>query len=215
MFADRIDAGKKLAQALQGYVGNADVIVLGLPRGGVVLAAVVADALDAPLDVICPRKIGYPYNKEFAIGAITEKGDFVKAGGLSLAYDVPQEYLEEEIALETVNAQRRLAVFRAGMPPRQLKGKVVILVDDGLATGLTMQAAVKSARQEGAAKIVVAVPVAPREVVAMFKRLVDEAVCLEMPFNFQAVGQFYGNFAQVEDDEVVAILNGMRGNGRT
>lgn len=205
MFKDRIDAGEKLAEALGKYRDDPDAVVLGLPRGGVVLAAVVADKLKIPLDVVCPRKIGFPFNKEYAIGAITETGEFIQSG--SFSYDgISESYLENEIAVEMEKAQRRLTMFRRGRPPRNLKEITVILVDDGLATGLTMRAAIITVQREGAKKIVIAVPVAPGETVAAFKELVDEVICLEIPFEFQAVGQFYRDFRQVEDGEVVALM---------
>lgn len=206
MFLDRTDAANQLSELLKKYQELDNGVVIGLPRGGVVLAAVVARKLHLPLDVICPRKIGLPGNKEFAIGAITEKGELIADRDLIETYGVSGVYLEREIGIEMAQAQRRLALFRQGLPPRNLKDRVVIIVDDGLATGMTMKAAVRMAQEEGAAKVVVAVPVAPPETIAVFEEMVDEVVCLLAPYDFHAVGQFYRDFAQVEDEEVVKLL---------
>lgn len=206
IFNDRQDAGLKLAEALIAYQGDKEAIVLGLPRGGVVLAAVVAQKLGLSLDVVCPRKIGAPFNKEYAIGAITETGQLIADVTTMRGMEIAGEYLDQEITSERKQAQRRLALFRQGRPPRDLENKTVILVDDGLATGLTMKAAIQTVVDEGAAKVVVAVPVAPRETAMEIEDLVDEVYCLSTPQLFQAVGQFYRNFAQVEDDEVIALM---------
>jgi putative phosphoribosyl transferase len=206
VFEDRQEAGLKLADALISYKGDKQVVVLGLPRGGVVLAAVVAEKLGLPLDVVCPRKIGAPFNKEYAIGAITESGELIADVTTMRGLEVSGSYLEQEIATEREQAQRRLALFRQGRLPRDLEDKTVILVDDGLATGLTMKAAILTVKQEGAAKVVVAVPVAPGDTVSEMEDLADEVCCLSTPQFFQAVGQFYRNFVQVEDDEVVALM---------
>ncbi len=208
LFKDRKEAGLKLAQVLSSYKDSKDTIVLGLPRGGVVLAAEIARQLHIPLDIICPRKIGAPFNKEYAIGAITETGELVTNNGTADELGVSGLYLEREIEEERAQAQRRLALFRKGKPTRDLENKCVILVDDGLATGLTMKAAILGARQEGADKIVVAVPVAPTETLHAIKELVDKIYCLSTPASFQAIGQFYYDFRQVEDEEVVELMKG-------
>lgn len=206
MFRDRVDAGKQLAAALQKYKNSKDTVVVGLPRGGVVLAYEVAKDLQLPLDIICPRKIGAPGNPEFAIGAVTETGQHildpanVSESGASHAYLLAQIEREKEIA------QKRLSMFRQGRPPRVLKGKIVILIDDGLATGLTMKAAILSVKQEAAQKVVVAVPVSPVETLAEIRQEADEVVCLSTPAFFMAVGQFYEEFNQVDDNEVIALM---------
>jgi putative phosphoribosyl transferase len=205
-FIDRLEAGEKLSDQLKQYSGDKNCIILGLPRGGVVTAYEVSKRLHLPLDIICPRKIGAPFNPEYAIGAVTETGKFFsnsEAAGLPIS----AEYLQEAIRKETEQAKRRLQVFRVGMSPRNLKDKTVILIDDGLATGLTMKAAISSVRDEKAKKIVVAVPVSPRETLMELKRLVDEVVCLSSPAFFQAIGQFYQDFRQVEDEEVIEIMS--------
>jgi putative phosphoribosyl transferase len=207
IFKDREEAGLKLADALIAYRDDKDAVVLGLPRGGVVLAAAVAKKLHLPLDVICPRKIGAPFHKEFAIGAITETGQLVADVTTMRGLEISGEYLKREIEYEKEQAQRRLSLFRQGKPPRDLKDKITILVDDGLATGMTMKAAIQTAKEEGSLKVVVAVPVAPRETVSEIEALVDEIYCLSTPAFFQAVGQFYQNFTQVEDGEVLDLMN--------
>lgn len=210
MFIDRSDAGQRLAPLLAKYKGKPDVLVIGLPRGGVILAYEVANYLGAPLDVICPRKVGAPHNPELAIGAVTETGDGYFNDQLIRQLGVSQSYLEAECAKEKERARQRLALFRKGLPPLDFHGKIIILVDDGLATGATMKAAIQTARQQQAAKIVVAVPVSPPDTAQEIKALCDEFYCLESPWIFQAVGQFYHDFGQTEDDEVVAILQSMR-----
>ncbi|NGX58599.1 MAG: putative phosphoribosyl transferase [Chlamydiae bacterium] len=206
-FKDRTDAGRQLAEHLLNYEKVPDGIVIGLPRGGVVLAVEVAKRLDLPLDVVCPRKIGAPMNPEFAIGAITETGEgiFNKEAIDYLA--VSDEYIKETVEYEKQQAQRRLILYRPGMPPRDLKDKVVIIVDDGLATGSTMKAAIKSIKAEGAKQIVAAIPVSPTDTYAEIREMVDDTVCLSTPPMFQAVGQFYEQFMSTQDDDVVEIMS--------
>ena len=206
MFIDRQDAGKNLAPLLAKYRGQKNLLVIGLPRGGVVLANEVATYLQAPLDVICPRKVGAPHNPELALGAVTETGAGYFNDDLIRHLGVSQKYLELECAKEQERSKQRLALFRKGLAPLNLQGKTVILVDDGLATGATMKAAIMSARAQKAAKIVVAVPVAPPDTAHEIKAMCDEFVCIDTPWLFQAVGQFYHDFGQTEDEEVVAIL---------
>ncbi len=206
MFIDRHDAGKKLAAALTDYKDIKDVIVIGLPRGGVVVAAQVAEYLHQPLDVICPRKIGAPFNPELALGAITETGQGHFNKQLIASIGVSPQYLEAECAKEKAVALRRLTLFRKGLPPLNVREKIVIIVDDGLATGATMKAAISSLKEQKALKIVVAVPVSPPDTAVEIRNMCDVFVCLDTPWSFQAVGQFYKNFEQTEDEEVVEIL---------
>jgi putative phosphoribosyl transferase len=206
IFLDRFDAGKQLAKKLLHYRGDPNALVLALPRGGVQTGYVVAKELDLPLDITCPRKIGAPGNSEFAIGAITETGEGILHQDVIQTLSVSDRYLKEKIAEETLTAKRRLEIYRGGRPPRQLKGKTVIIVDDGLATGATMQAAIFSVKKEGAAKIVIALPVAPPGSTLNFENDVSEIVCLMNPINFYAVGQFYTHFSQVSDQEVISLL---------
>lgn len=206
-FKDRKDAGRQLGNAMpKGYRGRDDVIVLGLPRGGVPLAEQVARALDAPMDVLVVRKLGVPGHKEYAMGAIAP-GDIVildervvNAIGLSRqAVDMVKQAEQKEL-------DRRQHRYRAGRPALALAGKTVILVDDGLATGSTMQAAVAAVRKSDAAAVVVAVPVSSSEACDALATQVDEIVCLFTPPLFQAVGKWYASFPQTSDEEVSDIL---------
>lgn len=206
-FKDRRDAGERLISKLAKYQNDPNAIVIGLPRGGVVTAFVVAQGLNLPLDVICPRKIGAPQNPEFAIGAITETGEGFFDDRIIAMLGVSQEYIRHTVEKEKLTAQQRLKLFRKNRPPIDLEGKTVILVDDGLATGATMKVAIKSVQAAGANQVVVAVPVAPPDTADEIQTMVDELVCLATPPLFQAVGEFYMNFSQTEDDEVVDLLS--------
>lgn len=204
MWRDRVDAGRELAEALKHYAGP-DAIVIGVPRGGVVVAAEVADLLDAPLDIVVPRKIGAPGNPELAIGAVA--GDIeVLNRDLVDTLRVGDEYLEHAIASERQEIERRSALYRQGMPPLVVKDKLVLLVDDGIATGSTTTASARYLKKQSPKRLVLAVPVAPRDAVARLKREVDEFVALATPDVFFAVGQFYGRFEQTQDQEVIDIL---------
>ncbi|HAS84796.1 MAG TPA: phosphoribosyltransferase [Candidatus Yonathbacteria bacterium] len=202
IFKDRIEAGKRLAEVLSEFK-NSDAIVLALPRGGVVVAKEVARELGLPLDIIVTRKIGAPGNDEYAIGAI----DITGAGvwnEAERAY-VDPKWLEHKIESEKKEAMRRFETYRKGMGALNLKNKTVIIVDDGIATGLTMQAAVAYSKREGALKVVVAVPVASTESVRTLKS-VAEVRFLETPIFFSAVGEWYEDFPQVSDEEVISAL---------
>jgi putative phosphoribosyl transferase len=205
-FRDRREAGLRLAEALEAYTGQKDAIVLGLPRGGVVLAFEVAKTLALPLDVTCPHKIGAPHQPELAIGAITESGEGHFNEKLCRMLGVPHDYIEMETKRRAEQARQRLKLYREEMGPRALKGKTVLIIDDGLATGATMKAAIASVRVERPAKIVAAVPISPPDTLAEIKALADEVVCLDAPASFQAVGQFYEDFAQTTDDEVIELM---------
>ena len=205
MFADRADAGRQLAAKL-GHLRGEPVVVLGLPRGGVPVALPVARALGAPLDVIVVRKLGVPFQPELAMGAVGEGGVRV------LSREVVREAMvsEKEIAAvesrERAELERRVRRLRGGRPRLPLEGKVAVVVDDGIATGSTARAACQIARAQGAARIVLAVPVAPPGWEAGFGGVADEPVCVATPAGFFAIGQFYGDFSQVSDDEVIACL---------
>lgn len=206
IFADRREAGERLVPELDKYRNDPNAVVIGLPRGGVVTAFEVAKGLHLPLDVVCPRKVGAPFNPELAIGAITESGEGVFHHDLIARLGVSQRYIDQEVEKEKKVAQRRLALFRKNRPKINLQGKTVIIVDDGLATGATMLAAIKSVKKEKAEKIVVAVPVSPQDTYEKIQEEVDEIVVLGTPAYFAAVGQFYVNFAGTEDEEVVELL---------
>lgn len=207
-FKNREDAGEKLAEKLGEYKDREDVIIIALPRGGVVPGRVIADALHAPLDIVVPRKIGAPENDEYAIGAITESGDVVWNEAEKERYG--EEIFSIIMKREQKEARRRLDVYRKGLPTRAMKDKMVILVDDGVATGLTMRAAIKTVRAEHPAKIIVAVAGGPPDTIDMLRGETDELVALEIPSFFSAVGQLYEDFPQVQDGEVIAPLKPTR-----
>ena len=205
-FRNRAEAGQVLANRLVQYAGRADVIVLGLPRGGVPVAYEVAKSLGAPLDVFIVRKLGVPGFEELAVGAIASGG--VRALNADVAGALPhaKEIIEEVTAKELMELERREQLYRNGRPPPELRDRIAILIDDGLATGATMRAAVAALRQRGAAKIVVAVPVGPLETCREFENEADEVVCASAPPHFHAVGQYYEDFSQTGDDEVRELL---------
>lgn len=205
MFADRKEAGVILARQLETVAGK-DVVVLALPRGGVVLGCEVARQLDVPLDIIVPRKIGHPLHPEYAIGAVDERGTRI-INPIEAATVDPQ-WLEAEANRQRKEAQRRMKLYRGERSPIDLKGKIVILVDDGIATGLTMQLAVRSIKEQHPERIIVAVPVAPPEAMQMLAEEGAEAIVVEPPEHFLgAVGAHYRRFEQVSDDEVIGLLN--------
>jgi len=206
MFQDRQDAGRKLGELLKHKLKNDDHIILGLPRGGVVVAEEVAKTLHAPLDLLCPRKLGAPLNPELAIGAVGPSGTLFLFKDLIERLHVSQDYLSKKQSEETQEAKRRMIVFRPHKSPLSLKGKTAVIVDDGLATGATMRVAILEARQSHARKVVMAIPVAPRDTFEELKHLADESYCLEIPQDFWAVGQFYSDFEQVSDEEVLNIM---------
>jgi predicted phosphoribosyltransferase len=205
-FADRLDAGRQLAARLPAYAGRSDVIVLALPRGGVPVAHEVARALRAPLDVFLVRKLGVPGHPELAMGAIAEGGVEVLSLDLIRHLGVPESIVREVAVRERLELDRRDTLYRGNRSPVPVRGRVVILIDDGLATGSTMQAAVTALRRLEPARIVVAVPVGASETCARFGQLADEVVCLAMPEPFQAVGLWYERFAQTTDEEVQRML---------
>lgn len=206
IFHNRQEAGQELIPELWQFSGQKDVVILGLPRGGVVVAYEIAKALKISLDIIVPRKIGSPDNPEFAIGAITEDGEGIFDRDVIDMYRVPWEYIEKEVAKQAKEASRRLKVYRGDRTPIELKSKTVIIVDDGIATGSTMLAAIKSVKAKYAKNIVVAVPVASMDSLIKIKTLVDKTVCLQPHLRFGAVGACYENFKQVQDDEVIELL---------
>ena len=205
-FSNRADAGRQLAGKLEKYAGRDDVIVLGLPRGGVPVAFEVAKRLRAPLDVFIVRKLGVPGFEELAAGAIASGGVRVLNDDVVRAIPYASEAIEAVTARETVELQRREQIYREGRAAPELRDKIVILVDDGLATGATMRAAVKALRERAVAKIVMAVPVGPPDTFEELAREADEAVCLSKPPFFQAVGQYYEDFSQTSDDDVRELL---------
>ena len=208
MFTDRADAGRQLAKKLERYRGK-EAVVLALPRGGVVTGHEIAEALKLPLDIIVVRKIGHPSSPEYAIGAVDEKGTTILNETETAALD--QAWLREEIGRQRKEAQRRSTVYREKRMPRGLAGKIAIVVDDGIATGLTMRLAVRSVKAQKPEQIIVAVPVAPMESLRALKEEgAGDVIVLEPPEGFLgAVGAHYDRFEQVPDEEVIRLLQSM------
>lgn len=204
MFKNRSDAGEKLAERLWQYK-NSDTIVLALPRGGVVVGYEVTRLLDVPLDIVVARKIGHPQNPEYAICATDEKGTLLCDEREARLVD--QDWLKEEVERQRKEAERRIQVYRGGKKPLQITNKVAIIIDDGIATGLTMRLAIKAVRKQKPDRIIIAVPVAPSDIVRELRREVDEIITLEPTEDFMgAVGAHYQEFEQVEDDTVIRLL---------
>jgi len=206
LFHNRIDAGRKLAAKLLPYRDQPDVIVLALPRGGVPVGFEVAQELRAPLDVFLVRKLGVPGHEELAMGAIASGGVRVLNDDVLRILPIPQRVIDAVALEEAEELDRRERLYRGDRPPPEVHGKTVILVDDGLATGSSMRAAITALRQLEPAKIVVAVPVGARETCADFQDEADEAVCAATPEPFYAVGYWYGDFEPTSDDEVRELL---------
>lgn len=205
-FADRREAGRVLAARLRSYAGRSGVIVLGLPRGGVPVAFEVARALDAPLDVFLVRKLGAPGHEELAMGAIASGGVVVINDEVVRVLKIAPDNVTAEVESEREELARRETAYREGRPPLDVRGKTVILIDDGLATGSTMRAAVTALRQKQPARIVVAVPVGAASTCAEFQEIADECVCAIAPDDFRAVGFWYDDFTQTGDEEVCELL---------
>jgi putative phosphoribosyl transferase len=206
MFRDRIDAGNRLAARLFKYKNSLETAVFALPRGGVVIGYEIARALNAPLDVLIVRKIGFPGQPELAIGAVAETGSVVLNEGIMLQARLSEDRLKPEIDRQKEEIAKRTALYRAGKELPQLDAVAAILVDDGVATGATIKAAISALKERKAAKLVLALPVGPRETVKVLRQMVDELICLETPHDFLAVSAYYLDFTQVSDSEVVDLL---------
>jgi len=206
MFRDRADAGRRLAVALKAYADVPGGLVVALPRGGVVTGVEVSRTLRLPLDVFIVRKIGYPGNPECAMAALTETGLLFRTEEGRGMNSFQPGYLEERRAEQEVEIERRVGLYRGGAPFPKLHGRTVLLVDDGLATGATFEAAALALRELKPKRLVGAVPVAPPETAERVRALVDELVVLEAPAYFMAVGQVYADFRQVEDAQVLRLL---------
>lgn len=205
-FTNRTDAGRRLADRLPAYAGRPDVVVLALPRGGVPVAYEVASRLGAPFDIFLVRKLGVPGQEELAMGAISEGGVEVLSEDLIRQLRIPDAFVRQTAARERLELDRRDTFYREGRGLIPVRGQVVILVDDGLATGSTMEAAVLGLRRLEPARIVVAVPVGAKETCERLRKIADEVVCLETPEPFQAVGLWYDDFSQTSDEEVLRLL---------
>lgn len=203
MFKDRIDAGLQLAEKLKRYKDKENVVILAIPRGGLPLGAIVAKSLNAKLDVALSKKIGHPFNKEFAIGAVSLNNII-----LDDDIEISISYIEKEKKRLREKLKKRLAQYYRNRSPIALKDKIVVIIDDGIATGNTIRVTAQLVYDRRPEKIVIAIPVAPKSTVQKLNlaSYIDEVVCLETPFNFQAVGQFYMDFDQVSDEEAIKIL---------
>jgi len=207
LYENRTDAGKKLAKQMISYQGR-DVVVLAIPRGGLPIGAEVARILKAPLDVALSKKIGHPYNREYALGAVS-----LESMVISDTETIPKAYIEEETARIRETLRKRQDQYYKNRKPVPLRDKLVIVVDDGIATGNTLMATVQLVAKQSPAKIIVGIPVAPRQAVRMLDALpeVDKVICLATPSDFRAVGQFYLHFYQVSDEEAIRILDEVNG----
>jgi predicted phosphoribosyltransferase len=208
-YRDRIDAARELARHLTEYAARADVLVLGLPRGGVPIAAEVASHVGAPFDIFLVRKIGVPGHPELAMGAIAEGGVKVLSNRLIRDLGIPSTLVERSAARERLELERHDALFRAGRPRLSASGRTVILVDDGLATGVTMEAAIVALREQKPSRIIVAAPVGAKDACARLATLADRVVCPFTPDPFLAVGQWYEHFDPTTEDEVRRLLGAL------
>lgn len=206
LFTDRFDAGKKLAKALQKYRNDQSALILAIPRGALQIGRVLADELGLLLDVFIAKKISLPGNEEVAIGAVAQGGIVEVAEGLVTAYRVPEGYLKKETTRLKKVVEEKYKQYTRNANPLSLKGKTIILCDDGIATGYTLIAAIKAIKKQNPQKIIVAVPVASHEGATAVKPIVDDFVVLSTPEPFYAIGQFYSSFPQVEDEEAIALL---------
>lgn len=204
-FKDRVEAGSLLAKELKKRI-KGDAIVLGIPRGGVVIAKEIAKILSIEMDIVLSRKMGAPFNPEYAIGAVSEDGKVFINQEVPYEAGVNDDYIKKEKELEMQEIKRRIEFYRKIKSKVILKNKTAIVCDDGIATGTTMQAAIWVLRQEGCKKIIIALPVAPNETITRLAKEADETIVLRVPQFFAAVGQFYMDFPQVEDNEVIELL---------
>jgi putative phosphoribosyl transferase len=206
-FSNRTQAGVALVEPLRAYKNHPNAVVFGLLRGGVPLAHAISKGLNIPLQILSVKKIGAPFQPELAIGAVCQDGSYFLNERLVAYFTFSLKDMKEEIAQHQKLALEKYKKFSAYLPPIHLKGKIAILVDDGLATGATMMASIQSAKNQGASKVVVAVPVASIDSFEQAKEAADDVVCLATPEDFSAVGQFYHDFTQVEDEEVIEYLS--------
>ena len=210
MFKDRADAGAALAGAISSSIpagaSGASVIVIGIPRGGVVLADIMAEKLGADFDIVIPRKLGAPGNEELAIGAVMRDGTSYINEYLVKALRIPREYIESEKRKQAIEIERRSALYRNPSIPYKVAGKIAVLVDDGVATGATIMASAEWLKKQNPSRLIVAVPVAPIQSVSLLESAADSILVLSSPKDFASVGQFYEDFAAVTDDEVMSVM---------
>ncbi|MFA5802355.1 MAG: phosphoribosyltransferase family protein [Thermoleophilia bacterium] len=209
-FEDRKDAGQRLVSMVERFRGSADTVLLGLPRGGVVVALEIALALDLPMDIWVTRKIGAPLNPELAVGSVDSDGNLLLDENAAILYEISDRYIREEVESQVEEIRRRYLLYRGTEEPPDVKGKTVIVIDDGVATGFTMLAALQSLRNRGAEKIICVVPVSSPRVMNSLSEKADDVECFSTPSYFGSVGEFYRNFGQVSDNEVIDCLKQTR-----
>lgn len=208
-FKDRGDAGKKLASALEHFSNHQETIIMALPRGGVPVAYEVSQKLHLPMDIFPVRKLGVPGYEELAMGALALDGQYYLNNDITSSFGISPKTIELTISKENKELSRRNQLYRHGMPFPVIKGKTVIIIDDGMATGATMRVAVESLRHAGARYIVAAIPVGSEDACLSLRQYTDELICLEQPSSFSSVGEWYQKFDQVSDEEVISIAERM------
>ena len=206
IFENRIEAGKLLSKKLTKYKNKKNTTVIGLPRGGIITANQISKELNLPLDIIVTRKIGAPHNPELAIGAVTQDGQIIIDKDIVELIKADEKHINQIAKKEKIEAERRLKLYRGKREPLNLINQTIILTDDGIATGNTIKAAIKYAKKIGVKKIILAIPIAPKEKIRSFKKEVDEIICLEQPLEFYGIGQFYKNFEQITDEQVINLM---------
>ncbi|KKP37294.1 hypothetical protein A2483_05710 [Candidatus Peregrinibacteria bacterium RIFOXYC2_FULL_33_13] len=206
-FLNRDDAGQKLLEKLQFLKDEKNVIILGLPRGGVVVAKKIAENLKLPLDIIITRKIGFPQNEELAIGAVDDEGNYIINEFITKIYSLSENYIQAKIRREALEAKRRLKEYRKNKKTLNLKNKIAVLIDDGIATGFTMKAAINSCLKKNAAKIIIASPVIAKQNLDLLAPLVDKVIYVIAPEEMHSISQYYKEFEQTTDEKVEKILN--------
>ena len=209
MFLDRKDAGEKLSTELENFKDE-NPIVLAIPRGGIVTAYETIKKFGFQWDLIIPRKIGLPHNKEIAIGAVSLDGTYLLNEEYIDLLNIPQEYIKKEVLEQIEEIKRRLNKYKGNENFPPVKNKTVIIIDDGIATGFTIQAAIKSIKKHHAKKIILAVPVGPQNTISLLEKIVDEVICLVIPDEFYAVGSYYKSFEQTTDEEVINIVRELK-----